>query len=70
MKKIKTTKITEKFDENGKLIERVTEEITEEKDEPITINSPWQSPSIPQVWYSTTQNTNDNITVSNRSEEE
>lgn len=68
MIKTKIVETTEKYDENGKLIEKITREETTEDDEtryPITTTTPWVTPyiydtgrPIPNEPYCTTTVTN------------
>lgn len=49
MIKTKIVETTEKYDENGKLVEKITREETTEDDEtryPITTTTPWVTPCI------------------------
>ena len=68
MIKTKIVETTEKYDENGKLIEKITREETTEDDEtrsPITTTTPWVQPyvydtgrPIPNEPYCTVTSTN------------
>lgn len=66
MVKMKITEITEKYDKDGKLIEKITREETSEDDAVYTPSTPWTAP-FTQTWYDTGKPLEPYCTVTSKS---